>query len=728
LRIVQPMPLTPGTRVGRYDVVRQLGPDSVSAHDFGRGRDVVLRTLQRNFAAGEDRSQFERAVNLSEVQHPSIADIYGIEEIEPGAFALVAEYVDGETLLQRINRGPIARDEGLTIARQVASAIEAAHGREVIHGDLTPASIVFAAGGGLKVRGFGVATLLNCGLLAPYPHTVDAGAQGARAAYVSPEQRRGFLNNRTPEQKRDAGFDKRTDIWSFGALLFAMFTGIHPFAGANDDAALDAVEHHEPVWNELARRMPPHIAHLVRQCLDRDRPARISDIAVVQYRLNYVVATPVAPGAPPVAAQSSAILDGVAAWVQRRPRVMRLFSGLGRRVALILAVTRRNVLVLGADEVREALIRGGDFELGPFGGPKMLMGPFLLGMDPRQQYDDERALVERILGELLNRLRDVAGEESKKQAATLDGKRSIDVVNDFAEPIVTRVACGFFGIDLPQLKDTSVLAPRSREELLSQWVRKVGSVIATNSPAPFGLQRVAEDCAKEFRDYLNREILERSDVPNDTTVLGKLLRRVNDGELTRERVLPTLAGLMLAGSTPLVKSITHVIDQILRLVDPRQEAPDSQVLKALLSDNQALQQLRSDDQALERLLLEALRFNPTFPVVLRYCPFTKILGGGQARRLIPAGASLYVTLIGALFDAEINDADHFMPGRPADEDTSLIFGWGQHHCLGRYVATAELVEMLRAFLELGNVIEFKRSRIRYDGPAADRYVISRRRS
>jgi cytochrome P450 len=113
-------------------------------------------------------------------------------------------------------------------------------------------------------------------------------------------------------------------------------------------------------------------------------------------------------------------------------------------------------------------------------------------------------------------------------------------------------------------------------------------------------------------------------------------------------------------------------------------------------------------------------------MVLRYCPFAKVLGGGQARRQMPAGTVLYVALIGALFDAEITDADHFLPQRPTDEDNSLVFGWGQHHCLGRHVATAELVAMLRAFLSLRDIRQFRRSKIRYDGPAADRFVITRR--
>ena len=479
---------------------------------------------------------------------------------------------------------------------------------------------------------------------------------------------------------------------------------------ADDDSARRAVQLEEPDWNALPPTVPPDAAHVIRQSLEKDRSARLGDIKAARLRLSPAANEKADRGVTPIPPSSSALLDGVAAWVQRSPRAMRLLTGLARRIAAIQVVKHKHVFVLGADEVRETLVRGSDFELGPFGGPKMLMGPFLLGMDPRAQYERERDLLRQILELLLSHVTAIAGEESARQAATLVDRRSLDVVNDFAEPIVRRVACRFFGIGFPQVADTRVLAPANGEELLSQWVRKVGSVIATTSPAPFGLQRVAESCAGEFRAYLEREIQQRAGCPDPKTVLGQLLCHMHAGELAQERVLPNLAGLMLAGSTPLVKSITHAIDQILRQIRRRADP-----IPAVL-----------DDPAAKRLLFEALRFNPTFPVVIRYCPFAKLLGGGQSRRDIPDGASLYVALISALFDAEIGDADVFVAGRPADEDSSLVFGWGQHHCLGRYVATAELVAMLRAFLGLPRVKEFKPSRIRYDGPAAARFVIRRR--
>src|SRR5262249_8551403 len=171
----------------------------------------------------------------------------------------------------------------------------------------------------------------------------------------------------------------------------------------------------EPPWAALPADVPAHVVNLLRQCLTRDRTARIADMAFVLFRLNYAAPDSTEPIKPPIPSWSSAIVDGVAAWVQRSPRALRLFSGLARRIAPILVPARQHAFVLGADEVRETLERASDFELGPFGGPKMLMGPFLLGMDPRQQYHDERAVLEQILASLRPRVTTIAREESERQ-------------------------------------------------------------------------------------------------------------------------------------------------------------------------------------------------------------------------------------------------------------------------------------------------------------------------
>ena len=399
----------------------------------------------------------------------------------------------------------------------------------------------------------------------------------------------------------------------------------------------------------------------------------------------------------------SALLDAISTRIQRSPRALRLLSGLARRLDPVIVV-RKRVFVLGADAVREVLARASDFELGPVGAPKMLMGPFLLGMDPREQYLSERRLLGEVLTSLQPTLGKVAYDACTAAAEALEGKRSIEVVSEFAEPVVTRIAARFYGVALPMPEQTSVLrvsrGERGGEELLGQWLRKIGSVIATTSPAPFGLQRVAQACVPELEAHLQLAI-ERGGPPD--TVLAKLLECVRRGQLPIERVLPNLAGLMLAGSTALVKSFVNALEQILQR--------DQKELPA-----------QRDTDTLRALLFEALRFNPTFPMIVRFCPRATRLGEGASAREIPAGAQVYVALVAAMFDAEIGDADRFSAVRsPAG---TLVFGWGQHMCLGRVIATTELVEMLRAFLSVPELLQFKGSRIRYDGPAVQSFRIT----
>jgi cytochrome P450 len=395
----------------------------------------------------------------------------------------------------------------------------------------------------------------------------------------------------------------------------------------------------------------------------------------------------------------SAFLDAISTRIQRRPRVMQLGFGLARRGSPIL-VLGRNVVVLGADEVREALARSHDFELGPIGARKMLMGPFLLGMDPRRQYTLEREWLADLLQGLQGALEKVTTEVCAEAFSRLEGRRSIEVVSEFAQPVVTRVASRFFGVRAPQDCRSNVLAARDGEELLAQWLRKVGSVIATTSPAPFGLQRVATDCAAELQAHLQREIGRE---PPPDTVLARLLERVNSEEIRLERVLPNLAGLMLAGSTALVKSFAHALQQILK-------RPET-IAAALAAPS------------VEPFVLEALRFNPTFPVVMRFCPRATRLGEDRHAREIPAGAKLYVVLLAAMFDDRVGDADEFAPSRPADHH--LHFGGGTHECLGGQVARTILAEMFRVFLALPGLRHARGSRIRYDGPAVDRFRLTR---
>ena len=227
------MPLTLGTRLGPYEIVAPLGAGGMGevyrARDTKLGRDVAIKVLPAAFAADADRlARFEREARLlASLNHPNIGAIYGVEEAG-GVVALVLELVDGETLDARLKGSrALAVPQALTIARQIADALDAAHERGIVHRDLKPANIVITDDGTVKVLDFGLAKSGGPGgpggseeglthsptMIAP---TLDGVLLGT-APYMSPEQARG------------KAVDKRTDIWAFGCVLYEMLTGLRPF-------------------------------------------------------------------------------------------------------------------------------------------------------------------------------------------------------------------------------------------------------------------------------------------------------------------------------------------------------------------------------------------------------------------------------------------------------------------------------------------------------------------
>src|SRR5262249_45697541 len=158
-----PMPLSFGTRLGSYEITGPLGAGGMGevyrARDSKLNRDVAIKILPDLFAADPDRlARFRRAAQvLASLNPPHTAQVYGFEDGDPSTHALVMELVEGETLAQRIARGPIVLDDALPIARQIADALEAAHERDIIHRDLKPANVKVRDDGTVKVLDFGLA-------------------------------------------------------------------------------------------------------------------------------------------------------------------------------------------------------------------------------------------------------------------------------------------------------------------------------------------------------------------------------------------------------------------------------------------------------------------------------------------------------------------------------------------------------------------------------------------
>ena len=313
------MALTPGTRLGPYAVVAQIGVGGMGevyrAHDTTLNRDVALKILPDSFAHDADRlARFTReAQTLASLNHPNIAAIYGIEDSN-GVRALVMELVEGDDLSQRIARGAIPLDEALPIAKQIAEALEAAHELGIIHRDLKPANIKVRPDGTVKVLDFGLAKALEPAA-GSSPSVSQAPTITTPAMMTGVGMILGTAAYMSPEQARGKTVDKRADIWAFGAVLFEMLTGRRPFDGEDMTEVLGAVVRMEPPWDALPSDVPPAIRTLVQSCLVKDPRRRVGDISTALFVLDKAASLAAPVVTPSVAPVPSPPPRGRLAWI-----------------------------------------------------------------------------------------------------------------------------------------------------------------------------------------------------------------------------------------------------------------------------------------------------------------------------------------------------------------------------------------------------------------------------
>ena len=284
------MPLAPGTRLGPYEILALLGAGGMGevyrTRDTKLNRDVALKILPETFTHDAERvARFRREAHvLATLNHPHIGAIYGLDEANGNQF-LELELVDGESLDERIARGPIPLDEALEIARQIAEALEAAHDKGIIHRDLKPANVALTKEGQVKVLDFGLAkpgaTAATGAVRAVESPTITTpvmltgvGLILGTAAYMSPEQAKGL----------EAG--RRSDVWAFGCVLYEMLSARRAFDGEDVSDTLAAVLRGQPDWTVLPASLPPAIRLLLTRCLDKDRKTRIGDISTALFLLN----------------------------------------------------------------------------------------------------------------------------------------------------------------------------------------------------------------------------------------------------------------------------------------------------------------------------------------------------------------------------------------------------------------------------------------------------------
>lgn len=276
--------------VGPYRVVALLGAGGMGevfrARDSKLNRDVALKVLPSAYEFDPDRlARFRReAQALAALNHPHIAAIYGLEESN-GRQALVLELVEGVTLAQRIEDGPVPLIGALTIARQIAEALQAAHEKGIIHRDLKPANIKITPAGVVKVLDFGLAKTAvgdpEVTEASPAPDVAGETRVGAvlgTAAYMSPEQARGL------------DVDARTDIWAFGCVLFEMLAGRKAFAADPASDPIAGMLEQEPDWSLLPKSTPATIRQLLRKCLQKDRRRRLKAIAEARVVIEQLLA------------------------------------------------------------------------------------------------------------------------------------------------------------------------------------------------------------------------------------------------------------------------------------------------------------------------------------------------------------------------------------------------------------------------------------------------------
>jgi eukaryotic-like serine/threonine-protein kinase len=280
--------------VGPYTIIREIGRGGMGvvylARDTKLDRDVAIKALPEEMAADADRLiRFEReAKSLAALNHPNIAGIYGVEE-QDGRKYLILEFVEGETLGERLDRGPIPVDEALEIAIGIATGVEAAHEAGIIHRDLKPDNIKITPEGTVKVLDFGLAKVEEAStstvqgdsptLIARHSPTIPGAILGT-AAYMSPEQARGRK------------VDKRTDIWSFGVMLYEMLTGTSPFVGETATDSIGAVLHKDVDLDQLPSETPAMVRHMLRRCLVRDKRQRLQAIGDARVDLELAFAEP----------------------------------------------------------------------------------------------------------------------------------------------------------------------------------------------------------------------------------------------------------------------------------------------------------------------------------------------------------------------------------------------------------------------------------------------------
>ena len=320
--------------IAHYKVTAKLGQGGMGevyrATDTKLDREVAIKVLPESFAQDKERlARFEREAKvLASLDHPNIGAIHGIEDAD-GKRCLILQLIEGETLTERLRTGAMPIDEALDVCKQIAEALEAAHEKGIIHRDLKPGNVKITPDGKVKVLDFGLAKAAMVRTDSTPSHspwkepsrdgvesvpTNNSQSPTLTADYTRPGVILGTAAYMSPEQARAKPVDKRSDIWSFGCVLYECLTGKCLFRGEDVTETLATVIKGEPQWTDLPSETPHIIRVLIRKCLVKDRRHRLQHIDDARVDLEKAIADPnwgVESGQPSSAGATQGFSKGV---------------------------------------------------------------------------------------------------------------------------------------------------------------------------------------------------------------------------------------------------------------------------------------------------------------------------------------------------------------------------------------------------------------------------------
>jgi serine/threonine protein kinase/Flp pilus assembly protein TadD len=297
------MTLTAGTRLGPYEILAPLGAGGMGevyrAKDTKLGRDVALKVLPGDFLESEEgKARFEREARaLAALNHPNIAAIYSFEEIS-GRHLLVMELLEGETLRERLAKGPLPQHSAVEIGVEIARGLAAAHAKGIVHRDLKPANAFVTSDGVVKILDFGLAKLTR-----PEAAVTPDGTTMDREPRTESGTVLGTMGYTSPEQLRGEQPDARTDIFAFGCVLYEMLSGKSPFLKATGAETVTAIMSEDPPpLSGTGRVIAPALNEIVKRCLEKrpgDRFSSAHDLALALRAFSGATETPLTPPVVP---------------------------------------------------------------------------------------------------------------------------------------------------------------------------------------------------------------------------------------------------------------------------------------------------------------------------------------------------------------------------------------------------------------------------------------------